>query len=289
MNYLNNKSIYHEIYEILENRSFIQDIDIVYHYTTLDSLYKILISKSFHCCHRSFTNDYSEFEYGINMLDNSINRLTNNSEDVAPLGEMFSKIKNPKFVKAFIGSFTTLKDSLSQWRSYAANATGIAVGFDVKKLANYCEKNELFFGSVFYSDDSDKLFVKLMKKLSPLFNEMINNGKEEDIHNGYAIFFSYILGMASFIKHNGYKEESEIRIISGNSSSLYHKFHRGLYVPFAQLDLSKEITDLIKEIWVGPAANQELVRRSVDLMLLENGFSDKCKVGLSKIPFRLLS
>ena len=68
MNQAQNKSLYSFIYDILNNRDFINEEQVIYHYTSMDALHNILATRCFHFTHYAFMNDYSEFEFGINCF-----------------------------------------------------------------------------------------------------------------------------------------------------------------------------------------------------------------------------
>ena len=108
-----NKPTYSEIYKILDNRNFIQEINIVYYYTTLDTLQKILSTKSLHFSHCSYMNDYSEFEFGINLFQEIMKEYDPKGEEISAVNALDLIKNNKKTSNVFIDAFTHLKDSLS--------------------------------------------------------------------------------------------------------------------------------------------------------------------------------
>jgi len=289
MNKTKNKSIYSSIYNILNNREFLKESRLVYHYTSLEALHKILTSRCFHFTHCAFMNDYSEFEFGINSFQEKMREYIQDSEDQIAIDKL-DLIKNVKRSgKVFIGSFTSLRDSISQWRLYASNATGVAIGLNVAQLDDFCNKNELLFGSIVYSNDFDKLFAQFVKTIMPLASHVMDNQTTSKIRSFNTIIFGYLLTMTCFMKHIGFKEEYEIRVVAGSGTKVKNKLHKGLYIPYCEIDFDGSLLELIDEIWIGPASNQELAKRSVQLMLEENELEGKCSIELSQIPFRLLS
>ncbi|MCJ7547948.1 MAG: DUF2971 domain-containing protein [Deltaproteobacteria bacterium] len=200
-----------------------------------------------------------------------------------PDGKIGSAKDLQKSIGLFIGAFTALKDSLGQWRSYASSATGIAIGFDVTKLDKFCIKEDLLFGSVVYLDDFEKIYYEFNKTIGPYLAYAQKTGEALG-----TVTLAPMSMLSAFIKHSGYKEEAEIRIIAGSSSKIKNKFHKGIYIPYAEIVFGGHLLEIINEIWIGPAANQELVRKSIELMLRENGLLGKCSVDISQIPFRLI-
>ena len=102
------------------------------------------------------------------------------------------------------------------------------------------------------------------------------------------MFFTHLVMATCFIKHIGFLEENEIRIVDSRTNEVKSKFSNGLYSPYIELDFNNEISSMICEIWIGPAARQELVKRSIELILHEFRMQDKCETFTSEIPYRLL-
>ena len=139
-----------------------------------------------------------------------------------------------------------------------------------------------------YSDNFKQIFNNFFKVLLPSFEHILENESEEKIKGVNMIIFGYLFMLTCFIKHIGFKEEKEIRIIAGSGHKVKNKFHKGLYVPYVEFNFDGYLLDMIDEIWIGPATNQELTKRSVELMIREYGLEDKCRIECSPIPFRLI-
>ena len=188
-----------------------------------------------------------------------------------------------KSLDVYICSFTSLRDSISQWRLYASNATGVAIGLNIAKLNEICINNDVRFGRVLYSNDFDRLFERFIKAIMPDTTNIIKNMTKGKVRKFNIGIFSYLFFMACFIKHAGYKEEYEIRIAASSGKNINKKLHKGLYIPYREIDFDGHLLELIDEIWIGPASNQELAKRSVQLMLEEIELVDKCRIELSQI------
>jgi hypothetical protein len=265
-----------KIYKILDNRLFLRESAAVYHYTSLEALYKILKNKSLHLTHLKYLSDFSEFELGCDLFIQSLERhLKEQGMARAGVGDSIipvikdSKGKGPTCSV----SFSQLKDSLGQWRAYAENAQGVAIGFSVKALENLCSAHDLVFGQTVYSNKYDEIFNRLIL-------EFAKNHREE-------LLIEFLTLTSCFIKHEGFSEEKEVRIVSGRNLELKNKFSNGFYIPYQELKFECDLTDLISEIWVGPAARQELAARSIRLMLKEFNLSQEI-IRVSNIPYRIL-
>jgi hypothetical protein len=107
----------------------------IFHYTSVESFYKIITNKSLRLSSSKYLNDYKELKILRELIDpkkldnkgisynnervNEINNLVNNSNQ-----------------EAFIISFSKHRDLLSQWRRYADNSKGVSIGIHVDQLRN---------------------------------------------------------------------------------------------------------------------------------------------------------
>lgn len=280
---------YTTIYKILNNREFLKEHQVIYHYTSLKVLYEILSSGHFHFNHCSFMNDYTEFECGVNLFQEMLNEFVETDAEKEIIN-IFDEIKSLRDEsKAFIGSFTTLKDSLSQWRAYTPTTSNIAIGLDVNKVRKCCNNNDISFGSVKYTNEFKSVFANYFKELMPSLLYAMNNKTQDNIQGINEIILVYLYMLAPFIKHEGFREEEEVRIITGNMHEVKYKYQKGVYLPYIEFDFGGKLPEMIKEIWVGPSASQELTKRSLELMLKNYKLAGQCDVKVSPIPYRLLS
>lgn len=281
---------YTTVYNILGNRGFLQEHQVIYHYTSLEVLYEILSSGHFHFNHCSFMNDYSEFECGLNSFQEMLNEFDKTDAENEIINAFLDLIKNLRDdSKAFIGSFTTLKDSLSQWRAYSPSTSNIAIGLNIEKVNKCCNHNDIAFGSIKYTNEFKSVFERYFKELMPSLEYAVNNQTQEIVQGMNKIILVYLYMLAPFIKHEGFREEEEVRIVTGNMHEVKYKYQKGIYLPYIEFDFGGKLPEMIKEIWVGPSTSQELTKRSLELMLKNYKLSGQCNIKLSPIPYRLLS
>ncbi len=276
-----------EIYSILNNQSFLQDNPTIYHYTSLETLYRILKDKSLYLTNISFMNDYSEFDQGISMFEREFKEEFKEEWQEGAGTDFMKKIKSVKNIGNYcVASFTSLRDSLSQWRSYGMNAKGIAIGWNTYKLKDFCTEQNLAFGSCVYADKFEHVFKKFIERIMPYVDQVEDINNLDNVKTFNKIILVYFIAITCFIKHAGFSEEKEIRIVTGNVKTKNRLLNK-LYLPCYELNFEEKLSELITEIWIGPAANQELVKRSIELLLEEFGI--KLNPNISKIPYRLLN
>ncbi|KAF6578394.1 DUF2971 domain-containing protein [Paenibacillus sp. EKM212P] len=157
--------------------------------------------------------------------------------------------------------FSESKDSLSQWRGYAQDGSGIAIGFSKKHLqaVNGLAKYNLTFNKVIYQNQE--------KFINRIFKENIKKMENKGIgHVGLELNDNYRLEFAKY-KNPSFKEEKEWRIVLKSNvgagkirrdfnelefSNTQYRYGDGKIISYLEMDFSKIKKDIIKEIWIGP-------------------------------------
>lgn len=195
---------------------------------------------------------------------------------------------------------------LSQWRAYGRNG-GYCIVFDTKGLAELLRReaslhywNFITFEEVSYAEDDDavdKRFETLISAGEALVSNILFRGKDD----GFKVedFGAFVRG-ASLLKHPGFKEEREVRVVAMPSSQSdvadVRKIHSAvpqrLYkTTHARSDGTRDIPYLalfdnlhedlpMKRVIVGPSSQQQAHhRRVLDLL------GDRVNVTVSATPF----
>ena len=98
----------------------------IYHYTSADSALKILKSGKLWFTERAHLNDPSEIQFGIKIAARIAEELA--SPKIAHwLSHLRTRFEEPHAY--YIASFSVDDNSLPQWRAYANDGRGIALGF----------------------------------------------------------------------------------------------------------------------------------------------------------------
>jgi hypothetical protein len=112
---------------------------VVYHYTSVDVLFKILEHRTIWATNARFLNDISERDHFIELVANRIELLRGTLGDPA-LDRLVDEFVNygkhrPGFCELpFIASFSSEQDSLAQWRAYCPHGNGVCIGFRTASL-----------------------------------------------------------------------------------------------------------------------------------------------------------
>jgi hypothetical protein len=129
---------------ILFNRSYRPSDDaIFYHYCNAETLRSIVMTKTLRFGDVNMMNDYGETAWGYRIFEEAASRLL----ELADKGPDFKDVNkefldqvdriigsSQMFVHPFGTSLSKDPDVLSQWRAYADNGRGFAIGFSGKLL-----------------------------------------------------------------------------------------------------------------------------------------------------------
>jgi len=246
----------------------------IYHYTTFKALESILRGRSLWLSHNSCLNDISEGVHGVEAIFSAMENNPENQKDLEFLDKYKSAWKMAVKDEGFyVISFCEEKDALSQWRAYANEGCGIAIGVDLEYLKRSLGANEI--GSAYimsqcgYTEDQySEIFAKMYTSFKSL------QVKETPL----------IIGMAaSFLKHDAFRIEREIRIVAGPGVNTTYRDLGGRIIPYHVLDLANDYSWL-KEIVVGPCVQQTSIK--IAIMGLLNELKAVRSVSCSNIPFR---
>ncbi len=189
--------------------------DCLYHYTTRENVWNIINSDSFYARHVRFSNDSQEYTLGKKEIENISKKTIAHVED------------------CYMVCFCKENDILSQWREYARGGVSLMLDFpentlftikcnekvekenrDERKLG---KKSPYFIPRAFTSDYC-KVFSKPVevlyttpkdKKLVEAVNaiQRFVKDNEEMMEEGY------LKSLIPYIKHKGFEEEKEVRLI----------------------------------------------------------------------------
>jgi hypothetical protein len=318
---------------------------VLFHYTTANGLLGIIESQCLWATHIEYLNDHEEhrgfFKNRLEKLlekpiDEAINEiyLNNDNEDKNLINELggVDKVKkdmikdlkesiqdatlrlNEPYVVAFCVPESDEDNNglLSQWRGYGKDG-GYAVVFDTEKLQQLLEEEgkncvyiQAVWGDVHYSNETGA--IKPLPEIEALENELhktiknfIANRNSESLEP----LLPCISSLSCFYKHEGFKEEREVRVVailSGDNDLINQvsqsdvnkqikskKFRNkdGLLIPYICLfDFKKDGCKVklpITKIIIGPNENSIKRKQAVELLLSEHEI--KADVVISSIPY----
>lgn len=210
----------------------------------------------------------------------------------------------------FVSCLSGKRDQLSQWRGYSGDG-GYAIRFDATAFHSSIKQNQpatqlkfdhpalgpMELGTRYlikmrYSTDSDFIrggliafFRSLLAHIASKADDDPNFDKEMFNQVGQEIVrdrMGWILGIAIQTKNPGFKEEEEYRVVTFADPEMFHATHIGL-VPRINIGFAPSC---VKEILVGPGANLELRRSSIEYFRNTHPEYSHVDVTESKTPFR---
>lgn len=287
-----------------------KDEEVVYHYCSAETLRAILESKRIRFTDINMLNDSYETKWGYSAFEEAATRLIKRSDipEAVPempiaffdsVDEVLSKIQT--IAHPFVSCFSLDGDSLEQWRAYADDGRGFAIGFRPSML------QQLPVSVLAVEYDRESQIKEMMAALVALYFR-----KNSDTKIEHDKFFEDCVLTATYMvafKHSAFRHEQELRCLHAVNVKFENESIRfsdpggqndngqqfeGLPVNFqvrdnhlcAYLDMpfcAQDGAHPIAEIVLGPKNHSSAV--NVLLYLGGLGYS---KVGLkaSSIPYR---
>lgn len=133
--------------------------EVVYHYCSVDTFFNIIKNSSIWLSDISKSNDYQECVRCRELVNKGMEEyLRDDVEALQAWSTWYEKSAYSNLsMKTFCVCFSESKDKLSQWRRYAQDGQGIAIGFDKKVLGelNQISKFDIAFGKVIYDNPQE--------------------------------------------------------------------------------------------------------------------------------------
>jgi len=100
----------------------------IYHYCSLENFHKIIMSKELFLFNAKIMNDSLETNWINHLIAEELSKRKDdfNNDDVKSLETSF----NLNRIYPYISCFSSEGDSLGQWRAYADDGKGVAIGFN---------------------------------------------------------------------------------------------------------------------------------------------------------------
>jgi hypothetical protein len=243
----------------------------IYHYTSLESMMKIVETKSLWATNCQYLNDILETQYFMNMLDNK--------EDYI---EKFKDIFN----SIFIISFSEERDSVSMWGNYGKN--GVIMEFSIPEFirGNLNSKIEVIHNGRLQKVEMLKLFIyaiynnKIIKDI--LSSEIIFSMKDN-----ISIMELFLSVFA--IKDKTYSYEKEIRMIFADTDYDYiqkienYRIKNNLIIPYLTISFEEKGKLPLKSIMYNPEQNDVMYEESIKRFLRSHGYDIPVIPSKSKI------
>ena len=259
----------------------------IYHYTSVDTLIKVLESQSLWASDLTKMNDPHEFTAGLEILRELFSQSFPNSITWFDNNQVVG-LNNQQLLLG--SSFSNEPDDLSQWRSYGDDGRGVVIGIDESILLSH---NTITLHRFYKEDEKPVSYVHLFNVIYSK-EEIAAKTRElfasvEDFSNDRTESFKLSLGisrLACSYKADFYRSENEVRAVVEHSkrSELYLeedlkglrpfdlKFRTSKYglTAYCNLMLGLRENSAIKQVVLGPKCN--VTTEELNFLLMATGY-----------------
>lgn len=277
----------------------------LYHYCSVESFLRIIETRSIHLSSVLGFNDYLETKW-IEPLIREVIQEKSNDQNASFLNTVLHHYQDNQTIP-FMTCFSSDGDTLSQWRAYAADGYGFAIGmnpkyFPLRKQAPWVSEEEehaIGISEVVYDREAQSTYITqaIDTHLAHLHADSAHS-----LPHHAAECATVLLRDSLIFKNPKFNEELEWRIIyvptiiaeDGEEiqiglaqrpiSDLQFRYSEDALIPYFELPFSEQRTEKpINEIVLGPKNNTQafVVRMLLDI----NGFCD-VKVSKSEASYR---
>jgi hypothetical protein len=286
----------------LESR---QPKPIVYHYTNDAGLRGILENGTLWLTDIFSLNDPSELRHGLLRAQRILNqKAATGPQESRLFARLFSSLDGGihRSGHYFICCLSEHRDDLGQWRAYADDGQGYALGFDTSALeapfANNHKTPTSEPGTFLLTyDDSvlDDIHRQLVDKMFDLIPLAHAKGLPADVQRAYTAqlateLASRVLHAGLFFKHEAYNNEQEYRFLEVHRADALppHKLKSRPHslIRYREFDWKSTARAALKEILVGPASDPRKAIRFAQDCVEEFGLGT-VPIRRSEIPYRV--
>ena len=243
---------------------------ILYHYCGLDAFLSIIKNSTLWLSDIRKSNDYLECVYCRDKINEKIRGFLEDDKEALEAWDFGYNINSDLSMDmiSYVACFSENKDQLSQWRGYADNGAGIAVGFSRESFADLKEAapSHISFRKVIYDEKEQEKFIERIARESIKAMETKPVAQvAAELNQNYRLQFPVL-------KNASFEEEAEWRIIFNDSfskrkrhvgknilfSGIRYTVREKRLVSYIEMDFSKLKYNAVKEIWIGPKAEVEI-------------------------------
>ena len=277
----------------------------LYHYTDMGGLLGILSNEKLWFTSMHHLNDPSELTYGIGMALDIFDRVAKAST-VIPVGD-FCAVAKHVLIKSggeifgfYVASFSQADNDLAQWRSYADNGRGVAIGFAPSLFAYAADQSHfgpadktLVTPVLYDRKQCERNFGEVIRRAAALVDRAQAHVTDKDERDAFRDELARQIAAPIFLltmtcKHSAYAHERETRMLLANVREdldpiTQFRTRGPNLVPYVPSDFKVRKPGVITKIMVGPAAHDS-ADEAVRALLRKHGLSPDI-VERSEIPY----
>lgn len=270
----------------------------IYHYTSADGAFGIIEKCKLWASHSSFMNDTTEWEHGIGRCIARLRERTSGEQVhftnnlALVLGGMTPE--SPDAFDAYVACFCDSGDNLPQWRGYAVNGAGYALGFALDRIALSTECIPL---RVIYSPETrDAILDVAMEGYVGVLTRSLakhpNHAEETSRQVGLA-YLTLMTQVLLCFKDEMFAHEREWRLVefvhrrrSDKRARVQFRAARGAILPYLELALGNSVSDIpLEEVRCGPTAAKDISRAGLEAVKAHWGMTFDITESLAPVRF----
>jgi len=282
---------------------------VLFHYTNDTGLAGIIENGRLWLSDIFALNDPSELRHGLGVaIDLLKSKATDARPEIATFASMLERFDLDAGIEVvghfFVACFSTDGDDLGQWRAYAENGQGFALGFDTTALENAFTKwkgKPIKQHSTFHVTYDDNELTRIQMALVDLIDPLIGlprtaRARGDALHAYMMELLVYhsleVVRGIMFFKHEAYKNEKEYRfqqLFRRDKAAPDVKYRRRgtSLVRYREFDWRKHAPGSLKRIVIGPAADRTKAPKfAKDCLAAFHPDPESVELVYSRIPYR---
>ena len=252
---------------------------IIYHYTDGAGLRGILETGNIWCTDIFNLNDTSEIRHGVAHASELLSTAAS-AGDATPALRLFAKKVVEELnghieesANYFVCCFSSAGDDLGQWRAYADDGRGYAIGFDAgileRAFMDAAPENHSTFPLCYEDEKLRSMQVELVTQARHILSTAAGNINPRLLADLSVRLSVNVIYCSIFFKHHGYSNEQEYRFLQVHRGDLpvnNLKIRSRPYslIRYCEFDWKKRAAQALKEVVIGPAANPKMASKFVD-------------------------
>ncbi len=273
----------------------------VYYYCSVDTFVRIVTNKTLWLTNLFFLNDSGEHFWLRNKAQAFISRQIERHPHEFGYQYLATLLGQEWRQDIYCACFSEQPDRLSQWRAYADDGKGFAVGFSTNHLLWLAKNLQGSFADVVYGDTDHDALIEKAFELYP----RLCDGEDPTIEEAAGDILGRIFEAASRCKSQSFCEEAEWRLVcerafpySPDDETIWTKAtipryiaRRDAITPYIEIPLvegecyQKRGMEPIKEVYFGPKNTGREQEYAIEGMLSSGGFK-RVRLVRSSVTYR---
>lgn len=289
--------------QLRENLYAEQPTEVLYHYTSLGALMKIVASGCLRATDIGFFSDAAEMKHAADILRIYISQRIEAQSPRSKLLFQFREWVSERIAGGhmqFVVSFTANGNLLSQWRSYCSHGKGVSIGIRPDAICRAAAAQSFRVGKCVYDNGTQRdiagTIISEVEKLAESRGENTDPSKRhpsQSFHDVFEELEDDLIRIAALLKHGKFSEEQEWRVVSPIISNYVKhpiKYREGRYmlIPFMEFSLCAEGSAQLplEHVYLGPTPAIGNSMTSLSRYLSKYGANPTRGVTYCQIPYR---